>query len=341
MVRVLEVTPIAMVTGENSVNHTGSAFGVYGTDLGIIWENRPGEVLVAFGDSYGREWGGNGAGPAHADWRCNFVARSTSTNLDQGLLLEPVARRQDGAAAQAIERADDRDRESTVIPTSGIAVDGVNYLSYMSVQSWGDPGHWQTNHAGIAVSDDNGLTWRKPETARWVSERRRPGLFDRPREHPFQIAAFTRDADHVYLFGTPAGRFGAASLARVSPDQVLNAGAYQYWTGTDFAADDPFGAAPVIPGPVGELSVRFNEFTNSWLAMHLDEHRAAIVLRSAPNVTGPWSEGTVIVDGSHYPALYGGYLHPWTTADPVIYFTVSQWGPYNVSLFRAVLATGW
>ncbi|HEX4224520.1 MAG TPA: DUF4185 domain-containing protein [Pseudonocardiaceae bacterium] len=341
MVRVLEVTPIGMVTGEDSVNHTGSGFGVYGTDLGIIWANRPGEVLLAFGDTYGQEWGGSGAGPAHADWRCNFVARSTTTLLDQGLTLEPVARRGDGAAAQAIDRAEDRDRESTVIPTSGIAVDGVNYLAYMSVQSWGDPGRWHTNHAGIAVSEDNGLTWRKPDTARWPNERRQMGTFDRPRDHPFQIAAFTRDADHVYLFGTPAGRFGSASLARVSPDQVLSPGRYQYWTGSDFSADDPFGAVPIMAGPVGELSVRFNQFTNSWLAMHLDERRAAIVLREAPNVTGPWSDGVPVVEGSRYPGLYGGYLHPWTTADPVVYFTMSQWGPYNVSLVRAVLATGW
>jgi hypothetical protein len=341
MVRVLEVTPIAAVTGENSVNRTGSGFGVYGTDLGIVWESRPGEVLLAFGDSYGREWGGNGAGPAHADWRCNFVARSTTTLLDQGMFLEPVQRRADGAAAQAIERSAEADRENTVIPTSGIAVDGVNYLSYMSVQSWGDPGHWQTGHAGIAVSQDNGVTWRKPDDARWPNERRQLGRYDRPREHPFQIGSFTRDAEHVYLFGTPAGRFGAASLARVAPDQVLSAARYQYWTGTDWAADDPFGAAPVIPGPVGELSVRFNEFTGSWLAMHLDEQHAAIVLRTAPEVTGPWSQGVPVVDGSRYPGLYGGFLHPWTTAEPMIYFTMSQWGPYNVSLFRATLATGW
>lgn len=341
MVRVLEVSPIAMVTGEGSVNRTGSGFGVYGTDLGIVWESRPGEVLLAFGDSYGHEWGGNGAGPAHADWRCNFVARSTTTQLDQGLLLEPVARRADGAAAQAIARDEDRDRENTVIPTSGIAIDGVNYLSYMSVRSWGEPGHWQTGHAGIAVSEDYGVTWRKPDTARWSSERKRRGMFDKPREHPFQIAALTRDGTHVYLLGTPAGRFGSASLARVSPDQVLSARSYEYWTGSDWAREDPFAAVPVLPGPVGELSVRYNEFAGCWLAMHLDEHRAAIVLRSAPSLTGPWSEGIPVVEGSRYPGLYGGYLHPWTTADSVVYFTMSQWGPYNVSLFKATLATGW
>ncbi len=341
MVRVLEVTPVGMVTGEDSVNRTGTKFGVYGTDLGIVWESRPGEVLLAFGDSYGREWGGNGSGPAHADWRCNFVARSTSTDLDNGLLLEPVTRRVDGVAAQAIDRSDDRDHENTVIPTSGIAVDGVNYLSYMSVQSWGEPGHWQTGHAGIAVSKDNGVTWHKPDTARWTNTRRRLGMFDRPRDHPFQIAAFTRDETHVYLFGTPAGRFGSASVARVDTDHILNADAYEYWTEAGWAPGDPFAAVLVIPGPVGELSVQFNEFTGSWLAMHLDEHRAAIVLRSAPNLTGPWSEGVPVVHGSQYPGLYGGYLHPWTTADPVVYFTVSQWGRYNVWLFRAMLATDW
>ncbi|HEX3778768.1 MAG TPA: DUF4185 domain-containing protein [Pseudonocardiaceae bacterium] len=338
MVRVLGLTPIAAVTGEGSVNKTGSRFGVYGTDLGIVWESGPGEVLVAFGDSYGREWGGNGAGPAHADWRSNFVVRSTSTNLDQGLLLEPLARRTDGTVAQAIARDADTDRENTVIPTSGITIDNRHYLHYMSVHSWGEPGHWQTNYGGVAVSEDGGMSWHKPESARWPGRRRQFGRFNRPTAHPFQLGAFARADSYVYLFGTPAGRFGSASLARVEPEQILDATRYRYWTGSDFAADDPFDAVPVLPGPVGELSVRYNPFLSCWLAMHLDERRAAIVLRSAPSLAGPWSAGAVVVDGAQYPGLYGGYLHPWTTADPAIYFTLSQWGPYNVSLMRAVVA---
>jgi hypothetical protein len=337
MVRVTEVVRVATVTGAGSANRT-DRFGVHGTDLGIIWANGPDEVLVAFGDSYGSGWGGNGAGPAEADWRCNIVTRSRNRDLDRGLDLEPVARRPDGTAEQAIPRDPSRPREQTVIPTSGLNVAGTNYLHYMSVSRWGEPGHWETDHGGIAVSTDGGVSWQRPDSARWPGRPRRSGLFGSAREHPFQLAACAGQADgSVYLLGTPAGRFGSATAARVPADRVLEPAAYRYWDGRDFAAADPFDARPVFAGPVGELSVRYHEPSGQWLALHLDERRAALVLRSAPELTGPWDDGVVVASARDHPAPYGGYLHPWSTGSSV-HFTLSQWGPYNVSLLRATIA---
>lgn len=335
--QVTEVREVAAVTGENSPNRTGSRFGVYGTDLGILWDNGNGEILAAFGDSYGRGWGGNGAGPPEADWRCNVLAGSTATDLSGGLPLHPVVTRADGTLDEILPRDGEIDHEATVIPTSGIAVDGTNYLHYMSVHSWGEPGHWRTNYGGIAVSPDHGRTWHKPATARWTNREKRPGLFGRRREHPFQMGAFASTGGHVYLLGTPHGRFGSASLARVAPDRVSTVEDYEYWTGQDWVTGDPFAATPVLPGPVGELSLQYSEFCGAWLAMHLDESRAAIVLRAAPELTGPWSEPVTVVSGADYPALYGGYLHPWAMTGPDLYFLMSQWGPYNVTLMRARL----
>ena len=56
MPRIVQVNEVAAVTGEGSANRTGSRFGVYGTDLGILWDNGQGEILVVFGDSYGVGW---------------------------------------------------------------------------------------------------------------------------------------------------------------------------------------------------------------------------------------------------------------------------------------------
>jgi hypothetical protein len=335
--RVLGVERVAGVTGEDSPNRTGSRFGVYGTDLGILWDNGNGEILVAFGDTYGEAWGGDGAGPDHADWRRNVLATSITTDLTTGLALDPLVTRADGTLAEILRGDTDIDHEATVIPTSGIAVDGVDYLHYMSVRRWGAPGHWETNYGGIAVSHDHGRTWTKPASARWPNTRRRAGLLGRPREHPFQLGAFARHADHVYLFGTPHGRFGSASLARTDSDHVTDAAGYRYWTGQDWVAGDPFAARPVLRGPVGELSVLHHVYWDRWLALHLDEGRAAIVLRTATELTGPWSEPVPVVSGRDHPALYGGYLHPWAVHGPDIYFTMSRWGPYNVALMRATL----
>src|SRR3546814_20562666 len=45
---------VGWVTGPESPNDTVNRFAITGTDLGIMWDNGRGEVLMAFGDTYGR-----------------------------------------------------------------------------------------------------------------------------------------------------------------------------------------------------------------------------------------------------------------------------------------------
>lgn len=334
-------TKIAQITGEASPNSTASRFAIAATDLGIMWDDGRGGVLVAFGDTYGAGWGGSGAGPKHADWRFNVLARSTSTDLDAGLELDPVVAREDGTAGQFLPADRTGIREHTVIPTAGIAVGGRNYLHYMSVRRWGMPGVWHTNYGGVAYSDDGGRTWTKSDTAVWPHRGQRWWSRFRRRDqggHPFQMIGYAGVVDRrVHLLGTPSGRFGSGHLARVGVDDVLDPRGYEYWTGDGWGRD-PFGAAPVLRAPVAELSVQYNHHFGRWFAMHLDEHRAALVLRTAPELVGPWTDGEVVLPGSRYPALYGGYQHPWAADRPAVYFTTTQWVPYNVSFFRADLA---
>jgi hypothetical protein len=329
MVRVIDTTLVGKVTGAGSFSRTDERFGIHGTDLGILWDGGDGRVFVLFGDTYGRGWGGDGAGPGDADWRFNALGFSTDRDLSQGLHLDSVVARGDGMADQILVAGSGWRHEVTVIPNGGIAVDGRQYVQYMSVHEWVPTGGWTTNYAGIAVSEDGGETWAKPKRARWKNTR--------AHDHPFQMGAFARDGDHVCLLGTTNGRFGGAHLARVSPSDILEPAAYEYWTGDGWARDE-FAAVPVIDGPVGELSVAYNVHFGQWFAMHLDEDRAAIVLRTADRLQGPWTSGEVVVSGRDYPALYGGYLHPWALDGEDIYFLLSQWGPYNVFLMRARLA---
>lgn len=339
MVRVLTSARIGRVTGEASMNRTASRFGITATDLGIVWRCANDGVFVAFGDTYGRGWGGYGAGPRTADWRYNVLAHSSTGDPEAGLRLDWVLPRADGVAAQLLG-PDTEMREATVIPTSGISVGGREYLHYMSVRNWGVPGVWHTNYSGVACSEDGGWTWVKPAGAVWPNAKQ--PLLSRlrrrdPGGHPFQMVGFAGVVDGwVYLLGTPSGRFGAARLAAVSAEDLLDARAYRYWTGSGWGSN-PYDAVEVLPAPVGELSVGFHEYLGVWLATYLDEHRAAIVLRSAAELTGPWSPGEVVAAGLDYPALYGGFQYPWPRDRPALYFTLTQWGPYNVDLFRADL----
>src|SRR5215213_1249986 len=59
---VSDVYRVAQITGEGSVNDTASRNNLLGTDLGIAWDDGQGQVMVAFGDTYGAGWSGCGAG---------------------------------------------------------------------------------------------------------------------------------------------------------------------------------------------------------------------------------------------------------------------------------------
>jgi hypothetical protein len=124
----------------------------------------------------------------------------------------------------------------------------------------------------------------------------------------------------------------------VSTSDVLEPHAYEYWTGERWYPRDPFAAAPVMAAPVAELSIVYNRHFNRWIALHLDEARAAIVLRSSERLVGPWTQGQVVVSGTDYPGLYGGFLHPESANGTEIYYAMSQWSPYNVYLMRTTLA---
>ncbi|KAA9157117.1 DUF4185 domain-containing protein [Amycolatopsis acidicola] len=324
---MLETELIAKVTGADSENRTDQRFAVHGTDLGILWDGGDGRVFVLFGDTFGEGWGGDGGGPNSADWRCNVLGFSTTRDLDKGLELETFVPREDGKAGQVIERDERRD-EVTVIPNSGLAIDGVQYVHYMSVREWGPPGYWHTNYSGLAVSGDGGVTWEKPWGARWINRAER--------DDPFQMAALAREGEYAYLFGTTNGRHGDAYLARAPIGRMLDASAYEYRTESGWSPDE-FAATPVLRGPVGELSVAYNTYLGKWLALHLDDPGGAILLHTADNIDGPWSPGHIAVPGREFPGLYGGYLHPWALDGPDIYYLMSQWGPYNVFLMRTRL----
>jgi hypothetical protein len=317
--------PVALIAGQGvgDINQTRSRFGVHATDLGVMWRDSRGRVAIAFGDTYGQGWGGNGAGPETADWRYNTLAHSTDDNLADGLSIDSMISDHSGHAAQILP-GDPAVQEVTVIPTAAISVGSRDYLHYMSVRSWGTNGTWITNYSGLAYSDDGGQRWIKAPAARWTN---------RDGGSHFQMAAATKQGDFVYLFGTANGRFGDAYVARVLGSRMLDLSAYEYWTATGWQSGSLDRAIPVMAGPVGELSILYNTTLRRWVALHLDERRAAIVMRTANEPTGPWTGGQVVANSADHPGLYGAFLHPDSTGEN-LYFAMSQWAPYHVRLMR-------
>lgn len=327
----VQASRIAGLTGAGSINDTEARYQVKGTDLGIMWTDERGQVLVAFGDTFGTGWAGHESGlgdPAAIDWRSNTLARSSDRNPPDGVVLNDFVNDRPGHAKELVSSLKRDGVEISKIPTGGVNIDGRNYLAYMSVRSFDQPGRWITNHSGVAYSDDGGQTWAEAPSA---------FRFNNPTaDEKFQMIAYARRDGFVYAFGTPSGRFGDAHVARVPEQQLLDQFAYEYWTGTGWQRGGSVIAAPIVSGPVGELSIRYDETLDSWQMMTMDESLGAIVVRLAPQPTGPWGPPVQVATSREYPHLYGGFLHP-DSKGLDIYFTMTQYDRYNVSMMYAKL----
>ena len=322
-----DVSTVMQLTGEDSPNETDE-YLVHGTDLGSMFEH-DGLIYFVFGDTFGpRNRGATGAGGSL--WRSNVLAYTSDTDPSDGILFDGFIVDSTGTARQVIYSSHSGG-EVTKIPTGGVSAQGNIYLYFMSVRKWGEAGQWFANYGGMARSTDNGQNFEILEEPRW------------PGESNFIQVTVAPVGDYLYFWCIPAGRFGGVQLMRVRPDEIESFDAYQYFAGTGLTGErwvsDLEGAATIVEEPVGELSVIYNDYLERWIMTYLNEESRAIEIREAIEPWGPWSEPFELASGGRYPALYGAYLHPEYVEDDgrVIYFTMSQWGPYNVFLMRAEL----
>ncbi len=248
------------------------------------------------------------------DWRSNTLARSSDRNPADGMVFNDFVTDRAGHAKELLPSLKRDGVEISTIPTGGVNVGGRNYLAYMSVRHFGQPGQWITNYSGVAYSDDCGQTWVGAPSACLPNT---PGF-----DEKFQMIAYARRDGFVYAFGTPNGRFGDAHVARVPEQRLLDTSAYEYWNGKAWHRGGSANAAPILPGPVGEVSVRYDETLFSWQMMTMDESCGAIIVLLAPQPTGPWGAPITVVTSKEYPHLYGGFLNPDSKGSD-IYFTMT------------------
>lgn len=265
--------------------------------------------------------------PTGFDWRNNTLAYSTTHDLRQ-FSFDSFATGPNGQARELIGSKKVNDVEITTLPTSGISIGGRQYLAYASIRRYGPaPGSWTSNYAGIAVSDDNGATWRKSKSAFWTNAG--------PARN-FQMLSMAKYGDRVYVFGTEQGRVGGVYVARVKASKLLDKNAYEYWSGGHWTRGLKAEPTPVVSGGVGEVSVMWSPSLRQWLMVATDVFRNGIVLRQANSPVGPWTDARVIASGTNYPSIYGANIHPWSKGND-LYFTMSQWTSYNVYLMHATV----
>ena len=306
---------IAQLTGPPpSINDTNQQWLVYGTDLGSSFTYK-GEIVLVFGDTFAFDG---------RYWRSNVLGFSSDNDPTDGVTIDRMITNQYGHATEILPSKKVDFEEMTVIPTYGIAVGDRMFLHYMSVSHWGPPGRWDLGRSGFAYSDDDGETWTYDADAVW------------PGDSNFGQVAMEEFEGHIYVWGIPGGRYGGVQLARVVPENLLDFDAWEYWSDGTWIPDSS-EAGQVIPPNVGELSVRWNSYYEKWIMMYLNDPAGLIELRTADEITGPWSEPLIAARAVDYPSLYAPYMYPLWNDGPDIYFNMSLFGPYQVFLLRTRL----
>ena len=261
---------VGWVDGPRSPNNTLQNFGISGADLGIMWDNGDpsnDQVLIAFGDTFGN------LNVPGQQWRLNTMFRSSDRSLGNGIdvPLGVVGDKYSGSpedqqnfSKQIINSLNLVPTEASVIPTAGISVGTTQYVNFMSVKQWGNPGRWTTNFSAIAASTDNGQNWTvNRATIRPAAKSSVPGVAYVAGNQNFQQGAFVRPGDgYVYSFGTPSGRGGSAYVSRVPEGSVQDLTQYEYWSqpwwkffgGGSWVRNNPSAATAGYLGP-GERNV--------------------------------------------------------------------------------------
>lgn len=328
--RIARVTgrPLANETLPNP-NNTAGKWNVGGTDLGIIWEMEPQTYGIFFGDTFGQDFVPNAGnpGPNGGSWRSNVLAFSADNQLDDGLTFSSMATDNAGNARELVPGGKDQSGNGnlTSIPSAAIRANGADYVHYFNIKNWTG---WITNYSGLYKSVDKGQTWKKCETV----------VF--PANSHFGMAGYFKKDGYVYMIGTHAGRNNPAYLARFKEADIENPGQYEYWNSAsgNWIAGDESNASIIINDKVGELSFIYNTPHKKWIIAYFNETRYNITMRTAENITGPWSGPYELASGNQYAQLYGSYFHPLSASGDNLYFLMSMWMPYNVFLMKAELA---
>jgi hypothetical protein len=116
----------------------------------------------------------------------------------------------------------------------------------------------------------------------------------------------------------------------------LDTGEYRYWDGNDWDATSESEVPALFNDDVGELSVQFHPGMGKWLMTYLNDMDGidSLLVRESNNLFD-WSTSSVIMDCKepNYWGCYAPYMHSAYFTDDKVYYAVSMWDDYNVSLY--------
>jgi D-arabinan endo alpha-(1,5)-arabinofuranosidase len=304
---------------------TNSRWQVAGTDLGIPYVLENGSIGYLFGDTFNTPW----PEQPNNDWRSPVMLRSAvHPGAAGGIVFDSAAKVAGNGRAPEIMRNGhngigiDGLWEVTVIPNDGISFPetGRQLVSYMSIENWNSAGpngpQWKSRYAGLAYSD-NGNDFVRTNL-KWFNSG--------DNLDPFQMWTMQRAGDWVYVFSVRSGRQdGPMMLRRVPWERMFSPEAYEGWgwNGSNWGWGRP--CSPILNGRFGEPSVRRLE-DGTWAMAYLNCATGNIVTRTATGPDQVWTNEKIQITFAQEPALYGGFIHPWSTkAANGLHLMVSKW----------------
>ncbi|MDO5730764.1 DUF4185 domain-containing protein [Corynebacterium sphenisci] len=344
--------------GKSRLQGTPTAhIGVGGTDLGFLFEggkqfDHPGRTSMWVGGIFGDTFDGFPTPGNH--WRSPVMMRSGNTDFARrGIVWDNAARGGKGILSypMGIKNGDPRRRDQgcyTIIPNDVIQLPDHQYMGMgFRVRNWdANPA------AGQHMCHTHSNTWfrsTEPHAETWefatdLEAPNQPGFqwWNSGRDQFFQNATFLMvpGDDHVYVFGTPEGRYAGADkagvyLRRCDWRHLWERSRWEYWGFKDGRWQWGRGVAPTpilkptTPGtPIGEINA---QYLGGKVRLTYIDGALGAVCRTADRPDTPWSHPVIMVTGVTAGAqmMYAPSLHPWNTNMQSAALNISSWIHYQ------------
>jgi hypothetical protein len=338
-------------------NLTNTRYKLESTDLGVPFKHKD-RIYILFGDTNGPKGG-------------DAIAYTTDKNPEDGLELTFLHDKERIYAPINIPGISQKDFE---VPIEGVSVNGKMYIYHTT-------DHTEKVSMGrsvVAVSnndDEPNFTY----------------LYDFSKKYFINVSIvkinlsvgnrhacsllYKNKGGGLVIFGSGIYRQSDVYLAFQPVDKIESKESILYFAGVDTSgmpiwSKNEDDCKPLFHHPcVGELSVSYNKFIKKWIMLYNGDKPSGIILRTADNPWGKWSEPQVVFDPWKDKG-YGHFMHinseskkadkvfdptreniwgseygPYQFEDfaignrksTTIYFTMSTWNPYTVVLMKTTL----
>ena len=267
-------------------NQTESRYGIRGCDLGASFEYRN-RIFFLFGDTVRVDG---------SPWQMNLdsIALSTDTSADSGLHL---------TFYKQPPLVNGIDQLAFNVPLDGFSWNDAMYVFFSTghynipANDWLHPnGYDVMGRAVLARSDNDGYDYvqvKEFSRTKFVNVSVEIGSLGTEAAESLNLAVGT---EVVWVWGSGRYRSSAVYLAVVLLSEAENLGGLRFFAGGNSWSWNEVDAAPLFCAQdVGELSVRWNPILRSYLCFFNSGNPAGILMHSAPEPWGPWSDTPVMI----------------------------------------------